>query len=644
MSGIFKKFRKDDIQITPFEAHKEYEFTISNYTGSYFEKNYQQFQIFDHWKTSSQFNPQDIRIVSLSAFAYETEYDGTDFMPDEYGSYLQVTKSSTHAVTTNGYYRRSLHDSLQGMYYTNPDDPCWTLDNNGYEKEIRTLSHKAKIISIPQKMFGESIKKGSVSIKSGSKHIIDDGFGNLIDCSISLSAASKSVNYTSQSLFAMNFADMYNQSGNKINAHSINSLASSSYYRDNGKEYYNLKNSTRFFERSPYPNRVEAHSITPKKHNTEQTFIEFLGARPATTESRLNKEKSSMLIVKDRHQFDFRTSKAGDNTTADDFSVYVRVSASRFQETASALNEGTQNHNYIISKHDPHTRGAYPFSIRYVNSEGSKGSNSGSVSVGNAGTYQAAISNGSETLYLNSPTVVSTSVAFNNVILTKSGSFAFLYVDGVLQSQGSVPSGSTFNKSDIVVAAKPNDPGTKFRKQDRSARYSRKYKDSIEYKNQLKGGVSQIMIFNKVLTQNEVTFANTNPSFENKVGNVFYNHGILTLTAPSDVGTSYHSSVEGNNIFSECIMKFRNTHTIIEQEYSCHVKEREYGFTMNPTLIDDHKLSTIHSFATGSEWSPYITTVGLYDSQARLLAVGKLSRPIAKSNHYDTTFVVSFDS
>ena len=39
MSGIFKKFRKDDIEITPFEAHKEYYIHIENSTGSYFEKN-----------------------------------------------------------------------------------------------------------------------------------------------------------------------------------------------------------------------------------------------------------------------------------------------------------------------------------------------------------------------------------------------------------------------------------------------------------------------------------------------------------------------------------------------------------------------------------------------------------------------------
>jgi hypothetical protein len=638
MSGIFKKFRKDDIQITPFEAHKTYEFTISNYTGSYFEKNYEQYQVFNHTVTASGVGlPMTIRPVSLSAFAYDTQYDGTDFMPDEYGSYLQITKSTPHAVTTNGYLKRSLHDSLQGMYYTNPDDPCWTLDNNGYEKEIRTLGSKAWIISVPQKMFGESIKKGTVSIKSGSKHIIDDGFGNLIDCSLSIANASESINYTSQSLFAMNFADMYNKAGKKINAHSINALASSSYYRDNGKEYYDLKNSTRFFERSPYPNRVEAHGITPTISTSELVVVNLSGVRPTTTESRINKEKSSMMIIKDRHQFDFRTSRTKDNTSADDFSVYVRVSASRFQETASADNTNKQDHNYIISKHDPHREGAYPFSIRYVNENAIN--SSGSTSIGNAGTYQAAISNGSETLYLNSPYVVSTSNAFNSIVLTKSGSHAYLYVDGVLQSQGSVPSGSTFNKADIVVGAKATDPGTKYKKQIKTSMYSRKYKDSIEYKNHLACGISQIMIFNKVLTQPEVSFAQSNPAFENKVGNVFYNHGLLTFTG-NQVG--YETAI--NHIFSECTMSFKNTHTIIEQEYSCHIKEREFGFTMNPTLIDDKKLSTIRTFATGSEWSPYITTIGLYDSQARLLAVGKLSRPIAKSNHYDTTFVVSFDS
>ena len=65
---------------------------------------------------------------------------------------------------------------------------------------------------------------------------------------------------------------------------------------------------------------------------------------------------------------------------------------------------------------------------------------------------------------------------------------------------------------------------------------------------------------------------------------------------------------------------------------------------MNPTIIDDPKLGTIHPFTTGSAWSPYVTTIGLYDDNARLLAVGKLSRAIKKSSDYDTTFIVGFDT
>jgi len=65
---------------------------------------------------------------------------------------------------------------------------------------------------------------------------------------------------------------------------------------------------------------------------------------------------------------------------------------------------------------------------------------------------------------------------------------------------------------------------------------------------------------------------------------------------------------------------------------------------MNPTIMDDHKLNTIKTFTTQSTWAPYVTTIGLYDNSARLLAVGKLSRAVKKSPLYDTTFVVGFDT
>jgi len=57
-----------------------------------------------------------------------------------------------------------------------------------------------------------------------------------------------------------------------------------------------------------------------------------------------------------------------------------------------------------------------------------------------------------------------------------------------------------------------------------------------------------------------------------------------------------------------------------------------------------HKEGTLKTFVTTSAWSPYVTTVGLYNDSAELLAIGKMSRPIKKSADYDTTYVVRYDT
>tara|TARA_R110000772_G_scaffold141190_1_gene250795 strand:- start:7510 stop:8823 length:1314 start_codon:yes stop_codon:yes gene_type:complete len=53
---------------------------------------------------------------------------------------------------------------------------------------------------------------------------------------------------------------------------------------------------------------------------------------------------------------------------------------------------------------------------------------------------------------------------------------------------------------------------------------------------------------------------------------------------------------------------------------------------------------TYYDFATGSYFSPYVTTIGLYNESFQLVAVGKLSQPIPISLYTDTTFVVNFDT
>ena len=63
-------------------------------------------------------------------------------------------------------------------------------------------------------------------------------------------------------------------------------------------------------------------------------------------------------------------------------------------------------------------------------------------------------------------------------------------------------------------------------------------------------------------------------------------------------------------------------------------------FPSNPTNKDQ----VYQDFATGSDFSPYVTTIGLYNNEYQLVAVGKLAQPIPISLYTDTTFVVNIDT
>ena len=61
-------------------------------------------------------------------------------------------------------------------------------------------------------------------------------------------------------------------------------------------------------------------------------------------------------------------------------------------------------------------------------------------------------------------------------------------------------------------------------------------------------------------------------------------------------------------------------------------------------LGTENQNDTYYDFLTGSYFSPYVTTIGLYNESYQLVAVGKLSKPIPISLYVDTTFVVNIDT
>lgn len=96
--------------------------------------------------------------------------------------------------------------------------------------------------------------------------------------------------------------------------------------------------------------------------------------------------------------------------------------------------------------------------------------------------------------------------------------------------------------------------------------------------------------------------------------------------------------VTGSNV----TCSFSSSYEIFETQYKCTIGADEFNYSLNPSLISGSE-GQMYDFATGSYFSPYVTTVGLYDASYNLLAVGKLAKPLPTSRTTDTTILVNFD-
>jgi hypothetical protein len=100
--------------------------------------------------------------------------------------------------------------------------------------------------------------------------------------------------------------------------------------------------------------------------------------------------------------------------------------------------------------------------------------------------------------------------------------------------------------------------------------------------------------------------------------------------------------VSGSIITLNATCSFSSSYTIYETQYKCTFRENEFNYTLNPTLQSDTS-GSVYSYTTSSQWSPYVTMVGLYDEAQNLLAVGKLSQPLPTSATTDTTILINLD-
>jgi hypothetical protein len=141
-------------------------------------------------------------------------------------------------------------------------------------------------------------------------------------------------------------------------------------------------------------------------------------------------------------------------------------------------------------------------------------------------------------------------------------------------------------------------------------------------------------------------------------GQIFYPHGIAVITSDSQPGVEslYGTGIYGTSLYGltdELVIKnfvtssnvtcsFSSSLTIYETQYKCTARENEFNFSLNPSIISGSE-GEPYSYVTSSLFSPYVTTVGLYDEDQNLLAIGKLSQPLPSSPTTDTTILINID-
>jgi hypothetical protein len=187
------------------------------------------------------------------------------------------------------------------------------------------------------------------------------------------------------------------------------------------------------------------------------------------------------------------------------------------------------------------------------------------------------------------------------------------------------------------------------------------YNDCIVFIGSLGRGISSMTgeifefnMFDKALSNNEIMQLYQNPINSNQVGRVIYEHGQIIV---SDPRPKYNILLFANKIYSlltssylnftcnALTLEFSSTLTLYEHEYLCRLNSDEFNFTSNPTIRrnNDYNSSVPKSIVSNPYFNPYITTVGLYNDNGQLLAIGKLASAIQKRSNVDTNIVIRFD-
>jgi hypothetical protein len=226
--------------------------------------------------------------------------------------------------------------------------------------------------------------------------------------------------------------------------------------------------------------------------------------------------------------------------------------------------------------------------------------------------------------FITSSTVVTSS--WTHVVCQKSGSSLQMYVNGTLHSSASNTLLGVYN-SPFTASARVDNLDTL------------KIGGFSPNSSNLQGYLDEIRIFNTSLSGSQISaLSNRNEGGTalqtQYVGNVFGKHGIVVFSS-----ADYRINDLLKTPFTA---SYRSTVTINELNVVTKLDAGDFNMSTNITLTADDD-STYRSFVSSSTFSPYITTIGLYNDAGQMLAIAKLAQPIRKRSDVDMNFLIRLD-
>ena len=508
----------------------------------------------------------------------------------------------------------NLYSSLYSNDYTyQPLDPklfWYYLDHNFYKDYYidkspshttdfdtnNNLSPTGSAILFPRNMFGEGFKKGTFKltnynpVNTDLEYVIaDDGIGNLIDETLD---QTKIIDHKSNMLY-VGFNEKYRE--------------------------YNFLN-----KRLAYVLDWSGHLNNVNIINEKQ--ISYSPGIPTndTMESSgvCANFNGAYLNVKNSELFNF-------NKNMDyAFSFWINVPPTQsvqdydynplFDKKTIKLNDFYTSKTGIYSVDSEHKSYQYPFDITLTNS------NSPTPYVIKFSQSDGVVSSSVSSNEL-------TTDSWNHVVCQKSGSIYQVWLNGTLNSSEEIYILNNIqNNHNFYIAGDGTD------------------------KNYFSGSLDEIRIYDKSLSSDEInnlydnTLKNGYAYQTSKIGNIFYEYGIGVI---SDPRPKYSNALLGRNgIFDYENLEFgfegtlKTTSTLYENEIVCKLEKNKFNFTQNPSALTKYNGKTnLKSFVTDSTFTPYITSIGLYNDNNDLVAIAKFATPLKKRKDIDINVIIRFD-